>query len=152
MNEKKPFTFSADNSRWTYSYDPGCYYGPPENCYPSSLEIEDYIDGGIEIYYDGELAASLICNMDDIDVDLSDTYAYGNEEAYSDSMEYFIDVFNNVMECINNGKTFTDEDDEDIFCDVSSWEELLCYDEFHNWECEIYEPMPDFEAVIAMRQ
>jgi hypothetical protein len=42
----KEFTFELDGGEleldldYTYSYDPGCYSGLPENCYPAEEECE----------------------------------------------------------------------------------------------------------------
>lgn len=148
------FRVEVENSRWTYSYDPGRIYGPPEDCYPPSFEIDDYVDGGISIYYDGELAAWLSTNPEELgEVDTDDgRYVYGDESYYEGDMQAVVELLNQVMARIESDGYFTEDDDEDLFVDVSDWGELLRYDYCPNYEYEIYPAMPDFDDIASKRR
>lgn len=147
---KGKFTFEAENSRYKYHYDPGKLSGPPEDCYPAEFELQDYVDGGIRIYCDGKPAIDLYTPMDELG-EIDEDYAYGSERIYKDVVGDICDTLNDVAEAIESKGSFDENDDDFLFEDVDSWEDLLSESDFGGWEIEILPGMPDFEDFTSKR-
>lgn len=148
---KKYFTGEAENARYTYCYDPGKISGPPEDCYPSSFDIEDYIDGGIVYKYNGEMCAwGVFCEVDGSETD--EMYTYGEEGSYDGEVESIVDILNNVFAAIDERGWFDENDDEGLFMEAENWNDVLLGEEFPIMDAEIYPCMPDFEKVAGARR
>lgn len=144
MSEPR-FTCEVENSRYTYTYDPGNRYGPPENCWPSDFSVDDYVGGGITIKFDGKDAAWIASPTDDYLDNVDEDYVYGYEETREDDVASMCEFLNDCLTAIEERGEFGADEDGGSFADGDSWEDIFEEYGFGNWEQEIYEDMPDFK-------